>query len=422
MVRASFPNAGFWMGLVILTMIIREVTLWQVGRANGRIGDMLLLLVFGLWFGGRCLIGRFAIVKNRLDLAVMIFLMLHVMSILWADNVEEGWFRLLKLLRNGALYILLVDYLSTDFSTRYRRIATCLVITGLLQSLAYMISIGRHGGLAALAVMLQADSLQSNNPALGVVREETGAGLFLQGAASWLPLCMFVGFSIHPSIRSRVLALGNWVLIPVMGALTVLSGTRASMVGLAVGLTIFLPLVVTKMTVKKIVGGGIVVLALIFSAWHFGLYNLVEGRFSHEVLQNDPAILARLDFFQRTLDRFEKSPLLGAGVASIEPDELFIVHNLYLQVLGELGVVGGAIFLWIMALWVLYLVSAQRLASAMRDPWRNRVAISLLGFSIFLFTYFLVGHDLGSGEPWIVMGMASALHNSRPKASLGLGN
>ena len=417
-VRVSFPSAGFWMAIVILTMTIREVTLWQVGAAHGRIGDMVLLLVFGLWFGGRCLIGRFAIVRNRLDLAVMIFLMVYVVSILWADNVEAGWFRLLKLLRNGALYILLVDYLSANFQGRYQRIAVSILLAGLFQSLAFMVSISREGGLVALSTLLQADAIMSSNPLLNVVRKDQGAGLFMKGVASWLPLCMFIGLSIGPWIRSRGLAIGNWALFLAMGALTLLSATRASMVGLAVGFAIAFFFLLPRMSVKNMLVGAIIFLfPIILGTWYFGLHKLILGRFSFEVLGSDDAVSLRLEFFEYALARFAESPLIGAGVSSIDPDSFLVVHNVYLQVLGELGIVGGAVFLWIMALWVWYLMAARRMTSHMRDPLISRVAVSLLGFSGFLFTYFLVGHDLGSGEPWIVMSMASALHNSRPKVS-----
>lgn len=419
MVRTSFPNAEFWMAVVFLTMTIRGLTLWELGegQAHGRIGDMVLLGVFGLWFGGRCLSGRFGVVRNRLDLAVMMFVMFYVMSILWAYNVEAGWFRLLKLLRNWMLYILLADYLSVNFLSRYRRIAVYILLSGLFLSLAFVVSISRHGGTAALAMLLQAEDVPSSNPLLSVVRSDQGAGLMMMGFASWLPLCMFMGFSIQPWIRSRVLALGNLVYFYAMGAATLLSASRAAMVGLAGGLAIIFPLVAKTMTVKKIIGGGIILLAVICGAWQFGLQNLVMARFSYEVIEKDGAVSERLDFFEVAISRFKESPLVGKGVASIEPEAhldttgYWAVHNVYVQVLAEIGIVGGALFLWILVLWVWYLISAKRLASHMRDPAISRVAVALLAYSIFLFLFFLVGHDLGSGETWIIMGIASALYN-----------
>jgi len=414
MVKASFPSAGFWMALVILTMTIRQLSLWKLGEdaAHGRIGDMVLLLVVGLWFGGRCLMGRFAMIRNRLDLAVILLLLFFVASIFWADNIQAGGIRSLKLLRNGMLYFVLADYLSTDFPNRYKNIAICVVVTGLFQSLAYLVAIGQNGGLTALSALLQADSVASNDPILAVVRKDQGGALFLQGVASWLPLGMFLGFSIQRTIRSPLVSWGNWVLICSMGVLTLLSGTRAAMVALAAGVVVIFLLSAKDLTVEKLLAGGLGAAILLVGAWVFNLQAFVGSRMSVDTLQYDPSVTARLTFYKFALDRFSESPWVGVGVANIFPDGLTAVHNAYLQVLAEVGVVGGLIFLWILALWTVYLMSASAFASRWGDRMQKRFAVSILGGSVFFFVYFLVGHDLGSSEPWLLMSMTSALHNS----------
>ncbi len=411
--KFSFPGAGFWMASIILTMTIRQVSLWQLGgAANGRIGDMVLLLVVGLWFGGRCLTGRLDMIRNRLDLAVIIFLLFCVMSVLWADNVHGGGFRSLKLLRNGMLYFVLADYLSGDFPSRYKRIAICVLITGLFQSVGYIVAIGQNGGVSALSALLQAESVASNDPILAVVRKDQGGAMFLQGVASWLPLGMFLGFSIRRTMRSPLVSLGNWILICSMGVLTVLSGTRAAMVAFAAGLVVIFLFTVPDLTGNRAIMVVVGAAFLFFGAWLLGLLGLVGSRMSVQTLQSDPSVVARLAFIEFALDRFSESPWVGVGVGNIFPDGLTAVHNVYMQVLGEVGVVGGAIFLWILALWAGYLISASAFATRLGDQMQKQFAISILGASVFFFTYFLVGHDLGSAEPWLLMSMTSGLHNS----------
>lgn len=406
-------------------MPIRELSLWEIGRAHGRIGDMLLAFCFLIWFAAGCLKGTFRIVRNRLDFAVMIFLLVYALSLIWADNIGEGVPRLLKLLRNGMLYILIVDYLSTDFPRGYWRFAVCLLVTGLLQSLAFIWSIAEYGGIAALSMLLQTESVQSNNPILNVVRTNQGGGVFLRGAASWLPLCMFIGYGILSGIRRYDFAIGSRILIVIMGALTVLGVSRTAWAGLVSGFGTIWLLATPNITKKHVLKGGVTVLILLSGVWYFNAQNLIMSRIDFESVTTDPAVQDRLEFYRYTLSRVEESPWLGKGVASIDPDALLIVHSLYLQILGEVGIVGSGIFLWIMGLWVRYLLVARRAVWAKRDALNRQIASSVLGASVFFFVSFLAGHDLGGGEPWLLMGITSALFTyerqrsvSRPGRSL----
>lgn len=414
---ASFPNAEFWMAVVFLTMTIRGLTLWELGegQAHGRIGDMVLLVVIGLWFGGRCLAGNLAIVRNRLDLAVTLFVALHAASMLWAGNVDAGSVRLLKLVRNFALYVLLAEYLSGNFLDRYKRVAVYLFVSAVFLSLTFAGAITKYGGMAALGMLLQEDAVPSSNPLLYVVRHDQGLGVFMMGFAAWLPLCMFVAFTLQPWITSRTLALGNLLYFYGMGAVTLLSASRSAMAGLAGGVVITFSLLAPGMTVKTMISGCIIGLVVLFGAWHLGLQKFVMARFA--IIEEDGAVSERLEFFEFTLERFKESPLLGMGVASIDPEGVvnnqryWAVHNVYLQVLGEVGIIGGILFLWVIMLWIWYLISITRVGLRIEDRGVFRIAVGLLGYSGFLLIFFLAGHDLQGPEPWIIMGIVSALHN-----------
>lgn len=408
--KYALPGAVVWMALIILTMPIRELSLWELGRAHGRIGDMVLIGAFFVWFAAGSVRGSFRLVRNQLDAAVIGFLLCYGVSLIWADNPTEGVARLGKLLRNGMLYILLVDYLSADFPDAYKRLAVCLLITGLMQSMAFMWSVAEYGGVTAIAMLLQADSIQSNNPLLDVVRTHQGGGIFLRGAASWLPLCMFVGYGIASGIRNSAFALSNRLLILIMGALTILGVSRAAWAGLLAGFGLIWLLGAPHLRKKQVLKAGAAVFLLLLVAWHFNAHNLIMSRIALDEVGKDPAVQERLDFYEYTLGRIADSPLLGKGVASINPDELFIVHNLYLQILGELGIVGGVFFLWIMGMWAWYLIAARNAAVARGDQTGRHVAASLLGVTVFFFVSFLSGHDLGGGEPWLIMGIASGMY------------
>lgn len=403
------PGAAVWMALIILTLPIREVSLWEFGAAHGRIGDLVLAACFALWLASGCLRGELVFATNALDRAVLFFLVVYAASILWAESLGFGLYQLTKLLRNGVLYLLLVHYLSESFPQRYRQIAICLLVTGLIQTLAFAWSIGEYGGLAALSILLNAESVKSSDSVLNVVRSDQGAGVFLRGVASWLPLCMFAGFSIVSFIRQRTGRIGIWLLFVVMGLMTVLSATRSAWIGLAAGFAVIVALTAGEITVKKFMLGGLFVVMLGVGLASLNLHTFIQGRFAPEVLLQDRAIQDRYDYFEIAFDAFLGSPVVGKGVGSISQDELFIVHNVYLQVLGELGVMGAAILAVVIGLWIWALLLARKLARNCGDGFCMRVSATILGATAFFLTYFLAGHDLAGGEPWIVLGVASAV-------------
>lgn len=413
----TFPGATTWIALVILTMPIREVSLGEFGPAHARIGDILVAACFALWLCFKCIRGGQGFTTNPLDRAVLLFLVIYCLSMVWADRVDFGLYRLMKLLRNGMLYLLLVDYLSADFPGRYRQVAMCFLVTGFMQTLAFGWSIVMYGGPSAVTMLLQAETVQSNDSILDVVRTDQGAGLMLRGVGSWLPLCIFIGISIIQSCQ-KVGRYNIWLLNLMMGLMIILSATRSAWIGLAAGFMIIGVFMINESKLKKLALKGVFLVLVLIGGMSLNLHSFIQARFAFDVLENDPAIQDRYDYFEVALDAFRESPFLGKGVGSIDPSELFIVHNVYLQVLGELGVIGGATFCAVIGLWIWALFSARKLAANLGDSFASRVSTTIIGLSIFFLTYFFAGHDLAGGEPWIAMGIASALFTYERRCSL----
>ncbi len=406
--KGPFQGMGVLMALIILTMPIREVSLWEIGSAHARISDLLLVVCFCLWLASGCIRGKWLFPTNTLDLVVVIFFLLYALSILWGEKLEWGLYQGMKIFRNGMLYILLVGFLSINFPIRYRQIVVCLLFTGLFQTIAFIMSIAENGGIVGLTTMLQTEALQSNNNILKVVKLDQGAGVFLRGVGFWLPLCIFAGFSIAPFFPKWG-RFCTWVFTVVMVLMVIVSGTRAAWIGLAVGFIGIGVLMVRKIRMNDLLISGLFMVVVVVGGIFFNLHSFIQARFTTEVLWDDPSILHRLEFFQIALEAFSESPILGKGVGNIDQEELLIVHNVYLQVLGELGVIGGIIFVALIVLWVLALFSVRKIATGCGDSFSARVSVSMIGGSLFYFTYFLVGHDLAGGEPWLIMGITSAL-------------
>ena len=145
----------------------------------------------------------------------------------------------------------------------------------------------------------------------------------------------------------------------------------------------------------------------------FDLHHLLAARLPVDALVNDPAMLARYNYFQVAWANFHEAPIFGNGVGNIHKEKLFIVHNVYLQVLGELGIIGSLIFVALITVWLWSLFVARKRAMILEDSFMARVSVMMLGASMFFFSYFFVGHDLAGSEPWIVMGIVSSMHTYR---------
>ena len=413
--RTLFPGATFWIVAVILTMPIREIALGTVGDASIRIGDVILALAMVGWVGYGLLRGRLTVQGNGLDQAILLFLLLCAWSITWAVRPDYLWLRIIKLTRNVCLYALLVNYLKPDFTNRYRTIALAFVVAGLMESLAFMYSMEQNGGIGALRTMFTSETLLSNDSRLTVVKHENGAGVFMQGAASWLPLCLLFGMGVAPLMKTLRSARMVHAAAALMCILTFLTMSRTAWLALGTGAAIAFFAAPPRDPGKLawiILGAGTIVLAV---GWLPALINTVANRMPHTATEvmHDPSLTVRWTFFRLAWRRFQLSPLIGGGIVGIDRHELIVVHNTYLQVLGELGALGVITFGLMLWRWVAGLFRAWRSAIAARDNARRTLVAAMIAMAVFFLTYFMAGHDLEGAEPWIAMAMGSAVFADR---------
>jgi O-antigen ligase len=135
----------------------------------------------------------------------------------------------------------------------------------------------------------------------------------------------------------------------------------------------------------------------------------------------------RIDLWRAAWKGFEEEPWLGIGAGSYQARSLEllqttpgvdttrsyvregrVVHNMYLETLTELGVVGLAILLLVIGLTARYLLLAYRRARAARDgPLERATAAVLVTFGAFLLSGLFISNQL-SKPLWILVGLALA--------------
>jgi len=317
----------------------------------------------------------------------------------------------LKLFRNLGMYLLLVNYLWSDARPGFRVLATCFVVSGLMQGAAFLVSIAQAGGFGALNEMFSASTLLSNDIRLSVVKTNNGAGWFLKGAAGWMPLAMFFGLGVAYLLRNQISVLAVRGAAVVLGLLTVLTMSRTAWVGMAAGLLVREAALGLRGIAKRtplLMGAAAVVLV---AGWYPMIASLVRRRFPDRVLA-DNSVTERFYYFDMAWRSFLDRPFLGGGAAGISADEFVVAHSVYLQVLGELGLVGVLMMAAVFWLWFTLLLRVWRIARRARDKELRATAAAMLGLTTFFLVSFVFAYDLEGGEPWIAMAMSSALFSS----------
>ncbi len=186
------------------------------------------------------------------------------------------------------------------------------------------------------------------------------------------PLCYYLFFN-DPTKWLR-LVYGSAMVLSL--AAVVLTGSRGGFLGL-----VFLLFLVWWRSRRKVLG-LFVALAVFGVLWTTAPEGYRERIQSITHYQDDESAMARVYLRKAAIAMFLHNPLVGIGVGNFKD---FVrdygamtshtAHNMYLLVLGELGALGLAVFLWI---WIGALKSAHKLSR--HDHWLYRA----LGLGAFV--------------------------------------
>jgi O-antigen ligase len=403
-----------WLPIIILSMPIREISLGKVGPADIRIGDLILLSIIIFWLFNLNKKKRpdQAFIRNKLDIAIILFLIINVISILWAPNLENAIVRSVKLIRNSVLFYLIKEALYLDFRGKIKQLTSSIIFTGLIISLVAIYFILISGGAAGNEGKFLDGLGTSQSKPLAIIRgADIGGGVFLGGIGSWLLLCFFLGMGRIPQLKNLNKLINIGFILIIFGML-LLSTHRSVWSGLAGGLVVYCFYIFRKLRAKQrnvfVLLSAAVALLLIFLNFHSFIYN----RLSYSTLREDPSIAVRFRLWETSLDYFKQSPIIGAGTASVKStsEDNLGSHNLYLQILAELGMVGFAAFAWMLTLWIKYLIRLVKRVSKRKYSGLNIFLASVLASSVGYLICAITAEDFESMEPWILLSITSALY------------
>ena len=386
--------------------------------------QVIALVLFMVWVTARQGI-KFR--KNPLNLAVILYVVSNALPLLITSNLYESSIALFKIIIYALIFFLAVNNLNEkDVSRSFFMIVVMgfsMALIGLLQSMG----------------MDWFRFLYPSSPASRVF-SILGNPDFLGGyLALILPLALILFVSHGLKGKGLFGAISFFVILLCL----FLTATRSALIAFA-GSFIFLSIIILLQkgikTFKKRWAVLFVTALAVFSIMGFSGQGRIKNlffRFSNlmkpETLKMDGAAQYRLDTWRTSILMFKEHPLLGVGTGVFKlqyplyqaklrdlfPGTKFYgsqesrVHNEYLQVLSETGIIGIIVFI---GFFVIVFYSGAKYLNKVKEVKQKGIIIGLLSAiavilldSIFAFPFHLTSHSV---LLWIFIAMIVVLGES----------
>ena len=308
-------------------------------------------LILLLWLVGPGLRQRVArLQRHRLSVAVLTFLALNLLSLLWSDNPAEGLRYVAKY-----RYLLLIPVAATTIRSRYRNLA--LIVFQIAAAASALLS------LAVFAGLLEVGGAYPGNPSPTMAHLDYALVLALAA------LLILTRLLYEPMARSRRLLWSGLFLLAASGlAINIGRSGHLAFIG---GLLILVVSWAHGRPWRVIAGvvAAVITTLLLISTLTSGVRTRVVE--SHDELRStlidqryDSNLGGRVAATMVSWEIFCQHPVLGTGVGGNMPAFRQILdtdlvelkpavywyrhlHNQYLQIATELGLVGLAALAWI---------------------------------------------------------------------------
>ena len=208
------------------------------------------------------------------------------------------------------------------------------------------------------------------------------------------------------------------VMLPLLLLGILATASRGAMVGCVAGLVLSGSLQLRRMSPRRLATlvGGLAVLGMT-GAWYVRQEPLVLRRLESTAEGSGPNIENRLELWHAGREAFTTHPILGVGYGQLRNYvELATgnnkpVHQTFISMGAELGLVGLVVFLWL-------LVAAVRDTMPARSPSYPEVARACRGFVIAIITQGLFTNVQHSRALWMIIGVIAVQAAERRAASV----
>lgn len=361
--------------LIFSPLVFGTVQVWSISVMH-----LATIIMLALWFLKMNAQGRFRLVRTPLDLPILAFGAIAVVSTVTSVYFNESKTELFKILNYILLYYIVVNNIK-DFK-RIKRVITILVVIGCALAVYglynYLNGIEMIYGIEKKAYVgnLTATYVNSNSmSAYLALTIPLAIGLFLSGI-----------LGRQPGQRKSRRSITTFILPPaifVMTAALIFTHSRDGWIAFFASI-LFLSIILirirhkTPKTLTRIAVILLVVLIILGTAGSMSLYQAVTNK-SAASLSNPFGKVpfeSRIEVYRGTLQMIAERPLLGVGPGNfplVYPryrDKKHVIfmnetHNDYLQFASEMGIFSLAAFLVLLFLYfkygIKYLLSSKNL-------------------------------------------------------------
>ncbi|HBI23237.1 MAG TPA: hypothetical protein DDX84_03285 [Nitrospiraceae bacterium] len=399
------------LSFLLISVLMEQVPLVSFGGIDLRLVEIAVALVLIGWL----LNG----VKDRTmrvdirDTEIPLFFLMGwaFLSIVWAISLSRGVLLSVKLVSAFLVYFLVISLVKDKKSFNAQLIIWICV--GIIFSFAgiYQAITSGVGALAEVPLVQGEVAHLGKTVRATTIFFETPNGLAF--VLSITIILTMVYYLLTPSLKVKIFLILSMVL---MFSVLAITFSRKSWLAVVIGMLI-IGLKNRKLLLIGLVSPFMAIIPLLFS--NFGSYGeALYNRIMSFFLPVEVSMSGRVATWSIALDTFWNHPIIGNGlgyfgaVASQLNSPLPMVHNLYLYLITEIGLVGITLFLLVI---ISFTVRLFKICMKSRDPAVQLISVGIIaGFFVILFQG--VFRNIGLADPitWAYFGMISSFFRIWP--------
>jgi len=386
-----------------------------------------LLVIVGLMFWGFNVLKKeeFKIISNPLNIPVLSFMILCVLSLIWSNNPFISLKELPLFLAGPLLYFIIVNNIYDEW--QINRIIGAVIIIGFLFGIYGIL---QYNGIDFLFW-------------IGNVERGKVFGLFGNAGyfAEYLILPLPIAISLFLVSKNKTIKILLLIGILIMASTIALTFTRTSYLSLVISF-IFMLLLFAISRRKRLFNENKIIFIIILTAMVIivslfviptslnekgTVLSTIKERVSISQLGSEFTTGRRAAIWKYTILMIKDYPLLGSGIGSFQYNSLRYqakffdqgdnralypygvadkTHNEYLQLAAELGIIGLIIFIWLIFAYFYY---GLKILKREKERYKQGVIIGLMGsvmaFLIDSIFWFPLHHSFTSSLFWLCLGL-----------------
>ena len=383
---------------------------------------------------------KFIITRSPLDFPILSFMAICILSLFWSNSFPVSLKELPLFLAGPFLY-----FTTTNQFKERRQINKIIFIVLVMGSISGIYGLIQYQGID---FFFQTPETGRTYKVMGVLGN---VNYFAEYLIIILPLAISL-FLVTPSRTKKILLL---IGILAMGGSLMLTFTRSSYLGFGISL-IFMFFLFLGIRGKQFIKENkkifiLILVAILLIGFLFVIPNpldkpgtyiyKIKARTSITALKKAYTVGRRRAIWEFTFMMIKDHPLLGSGIGTFKYNSLSYqaeffkqednrsiyphgfakdVHNEYLQLGSELGIIGLGIFIWIM---ICYFYYASRILKKTKDKYQQGMVIGLMGSILAVLIDALFGFPLHLPATlvlfWLFLGITMSIN---PEVVISSGN